>query len=181
MWLKKGICDSKRLSDARVLELEKVIRGTASVAVAITAPSVERYNALYDKFRNLNHLLAWEHAKGLENALAKRQVPWGMLDQFSKQMIVPNYAQLPESFVLKQQVRAESDPIVAGASICARACYLRSLDALSEDCGMALPKGAGVQAKEALHRLAHQEGMDALGRFAKLHFKTVKDLKDVPL
>ena len=173
-WLKAGVRDCKSLSDGRVMELAKVIYNTPHTAFGLLAPSLESYNRLYNRFKNLNRLLAWQHAKSLEEALEKKRVPWGLLDEFSKRPLVLDYFKDPSSsFVLKQKVRAESDPVVAAASILARHRYLKALQELSERCGQVLPKGAGDTVPAALRALMAKEGREALKHFAKLHFKTV--------
>ncbi|HOO92552.1 MAG TPA: DUF3378 domain-containing protein, partial [Opitutales bacterium] len=69
-WIKAGIRDSKSVSsDKQIFALEKIIRGTDGVIVETAFAGMPKYNELYAKFRNLNRLLAWFHARALENAL----------------------------------------------------------------------------------------------------------------
>ena len=174
-WLKNGLKESKQVtSDARVFKLEQLVRGTKGVVVELAYAGMEKYNQLYSKFNNLNNLLAWFHAKALEGALKKRPVSEGLLDQFTTSKLVQRYLKV-ENFNLQQQVRAEADPVVAAASIIARAEYLRQLKRLSEQADMPLPKGCGTQAKEALQKLISSQGIEAMSKFIKLHFKTFQE------
>lgn len=171
-WLKNGLKESKQVSsDARVFKLEQLVRNAKGVVVEVAYAGMEKYNQLYSKFNNLNNLLAWFHAKALEGALKKRSVSEGLLDQFATTNLVQRYLKV-ENFNLQQQVRAESDPVVAAASIIARAEYLRQLKRLSEQATMPLPKGCGSQAKEVLQKLIELQGRDSMSKFIKLHFKT---------
>jgi ribonuclease HIII len=171
-WLQSGLRESKKLgSDLTVFKMEQLVRRTHGVVVEIAFAGMEKYNALYKKFGNLNELLAWLHAKSLDNALKKRWVSEGLLDQFSRGKLVQKYLE-STNFNLKQRVRAEEDPVVAAASVVARAEYLRQLKKLSDEAGMPLPKGAGTRVQEIAHTLVKNLGQERLGCFAKLHFKT---------
>jgi len=136
------------------------------------------YNALYIKFgRNLNKLLAWFHATAITSALEQRHAPWGMLDQFTKQPLVQNQLNVP-NFELKMQTKAEEDPVVAAASIIARATYIYSMKKLSEECGIELKKGASAEVRKQAVEIVKKFGPEGLKRFAKLHFKTAIEAID---
>ena len=64
-----NIRDSKKISDGRILEMAPDIRIIFPHSIIAIDP--QRYNELYVKIRNLNRLLAWEHAKALETLLEK--------------------------------------------------------------------------------------------------------------
>ncbi len=129
---------------------------------------------LYNKFGNLNKMLAWMHAKAVENALAEKHVSWGMLDQFTKQPLVQRQLDIP-NFELKMQTKAESDPVVAAASIIARATYIYAMGKLSEESGIKLKKGASAEVKNQAVEICKKFGKDALSKYAKMHFKTAKE------
>lgn len=176
-WLKGGVQDSKTMSQGRILSLAKQIRETPKVVCETSFCSMAKYNALMAKPRaNLNHLLAWLHARCLEKALQRRFVPWALLDQFSKQPLVQRYLSAPENFELRMRTKAESDPVVAAASIIARATFLDKMDALSQQLGTPIPRGAGPKAKAALRSLYRTQGSDVLNDYVKRHFKTVSEV-----
>ena len=172
-WMEEGIRDSKQItSDKAIITLDKIIRGTKSVVVKTTWASMEKYNELYYKLgANLNKLLAWMHARALKDALQVRKVEWGNLDQFSEKALVQNYFK-GESFELRMQVRAESDPVVAAASIVARAEYIRQMKKLSDKYGEKLLRGCGPNVKEQAINIVKKLGKEELKQFAKMHFKT---------
>jgi ribonuclease HIII len=176
-WMQKGVKDSKAIgSDQRIFDLEKIIRTTQGVVVETAFAGMPKYNELYAKFNNLNRLLAWFHARALEAALNRRLVPWGLLDQFSKQPITASFLKEHKGFDLRQRTKAESDPVVAAASIIARAQYVRAIRALEEQAGMEIPKGSGSQAAQALRELVAKKGRDCTSAFVKEHFKTVAEV-----
>ena len=62
-----NVRDSKKISDGMIKTLAVDIKTLCRFSVVAIGP--ERYNELYKKIRNLNRLLAWGHAKALENIL----------------------------------------------------------------------------------------------------------------
>tara|TARA_B100001248_G_scaffold262395_1_gene258075 strand:+ start:8167 stop:9138 length:972 start_codon:yes stop_codon:yes gene_type:complete len=181
-WMQEGLKETKRVSsDAVVLKLDKMIRKTKGVVVTTTYASMPKYNELYHKFGdNLNKLLAWMHAKSLEDALKKRRAPWGMLDQFTKQPLVQDYFK-EDPIDLKMQTKAEEDPVVAAASIVARAAYIRAMQKLSKEFGEQLLKGASAQVKAQAGKIVEKFGKDALINYAKLHFRTAREVLGLPV
>jgi len=176
-WQEEGLVETKRVtSDAAVLKLDKMIRSTKGVVVKTTFARMPKYNELYRKFgSNLNKLLAWMHSKSLEEALKVHPVSWGMLDQFSKQPLVQQYFK-DSGFNLKMQTKAESDPVVAAASIVSRAVFIREMNKLSEEFGEKLAKGASVKVKTQAKQIVKKFGPEALGKFAKMHFNTAAEV-----
>lgn len=175
-WLDSGLKESKKVaSDAAALEMARMVKSTKGVVAKVSYAGMEKYNALYIKFgRNLNKLLAWMHAQAIKSALAERHVPWGMLDQFTKQPLVQRQLSVP-GFELKMRTKAEEDPVVAAASIIARATYIYQMRKLSDEFGARLLKGSGAGVREQAAEIVRKFGADALKRFAKLHFKTAAE------
>ncbi len=175
-WLKAGIRDSKKISDGPILKLDKMIRETDGVVAETVFCGMGKYNELMGKpGGNVNRLMAWQHAKALEKALEKKPVPRGLLDQFSKQPLVQRYFKDRE-FELEMRTKAESDPVVAAASIVARAEYVRQMKKLSDCFGEKLQKGASARVKEQAGRIIRKFGAAALADFAKLHFRTAHEV-----
>ncbi|RKX35449.1 MAG: ribonuclease HIII [Verrucomicrobia bacterium] len=187
-WTKAGIRDSKTITDRKILDLDRLIRDTRKAVVKTVFCGMHRYNDLMGKPRaNLNKLLAWQHAKALEQALGARKVPWGMLDQFSRKDLVSGYFSTPE-FELRMRTKAEDDPVVAAASVVARAEFVRQMGRLSVQLGEKLVKGAGPKVVEQAASIVEKLGAPALRDFGKLHFRTAYEvvsaagkLDDLPL
>ncbi len=165
-----GVKDSKRTSDNRVKELAADIkRGYVHSVVAI---GPERYNALYERFRNLNKLLAWAHARVIENILVTTRAGLAITDQFGdERFVLSALMQNGRNIELVQKVRAEEDMAVAAASILARAEFLYRLRGLGQDVSSELPKGSSPQVEAAARELVKRDGPDVLRKVAKLHFK----------
>jgi ribonuclease HIII len=165
-----GVRDSKRLSDNRVRDIAETLRSGYVHAVVAVGP--ERYNDLYRNFRNLNKLLAWAHARAIENILAAVDCRKAVTDQFGDERFVKDaLLKKGKAIELDQRPRAEEDAAVAAASIIARAEFLKRLHFLGKDIGVVLPKGASAQVEEAAVELVRRLGRDALDKVAKVHFK----------
>ncbi|MDR0353832.1 MAG: ribonuclease HIII [Opitutaceae bacterium] len=179
-WLKAGVKDSKKIADGQIIKLDERIRKTPGAVVEVFAwEHMPKYNELMAKPRaNLNLLLAWQHAKGLVAALDRKWVPWGLLDQFSEQPLVQRELKKKDvkNFELRMRTKAEEDPVVAAASVCARAEYVRQMAKLSKKFGAKLTKGAGPLVKQQAAELIQKFGARALGEFAKLHFRTAYEV-----
>ena len=142
-WMEAGIRDSKTITDGAIIKMAKSIKETNGVVVKTAYTGMIKYNELYGKFgQNLNKLLAWLHGRSLLDALEVKKPRWGLLDQFSKQPLVQQYVK-DSDFDLKMRTKAEEDPVVAAASIIARATWLEQMKKLEENAGCTLPKGSG--------------------------------------
>lgn len=178
-WIKAGVKDSKKISEMQIFKLDQIIRDTRNVAVKTFQLGMPKYNELMAKPRaNLNLLLAWQHSIALLEALNEKRVPWGLLDQFTEQPLVQRELKRKglENFELKMRTKAEEDPVVAAASIVARAEFQRQMNQLSKKFGDKLQKGAGPLVKEQGARIIKEFGAKALGEFAKLHFRTAYEV-----
>lgn len=169
--------DSKRISDNVIKELDFQIRSICIYSVVVIGP--EKYNLLYNKMKNLNKLLAWGHARVIENILLRVDCKKAISDQFGSELYIKNaLMKLGKKIELTQTPRAEADLGVAAASILARAEFLRKMERLSEECGFELSKGASEQVDSAARKIVQQMGKDALNRFVKLHFKNTTRITD---
>ena len=166
--------DSKKISDGRILELAPDIKTICPHSVIAIGP--QKYNELYAKIKNLNRLLAWGHAKALENLLERGVTcERAISDQFGDERLILNALQAKgRTIVLEQRTKAESDLAVAAASILARAEFLLRLKRLSSEVGTTLPKGASPAVELAAKMIIKKHGQERLGSVAKLHFKTTK-------
>ena len=167
--------DSKKISDGRILELAPDIRLLCPHSLVAIGP--QRYNELYAKIKNLNRLLAWGHARALENLLQQVECDLAIADQFGDERLILNALQEKGKQIrLVQRTKAESDLAVAAASILARAEFLQRLDRLSQELNTTLPKGASPAVELAGRVVVKKYGRDRLGTVAKLHFKTTKQV-----
>lgn len=169
--LELGVRDSKRLSDATVLSLASKLRSRYPHSIVKLFP--HKYNELYEKFHNLNRLLAWGHATAIEELVIATGCKQVIIDQFASEHVVETALKKKQLEVsLTQRHHGEADPVVAGASILARAAFLEGLEQLGKSIEFPLPKGASSQVIAAGKQIVAKHGKEKLGQVAKLHFKT---------
>lgn len=180
--MKAGIMDSKRISSAdKIRKLAAIIRETPGIAFHIITLPPLRYNELYSEFRNLNRMLAWAHVSVIEKLLLQvPDCPRSLSDQFAKEFVLQKaLAGKRIKIQLDQRTKAESDIAVAAASILARERFVEWMDKTSTAGGITLPLGASAAVVKAARSVIEKHGADALGKVAKLHFKTTQQVDDL--
>jgi ribonuclease HIII len=166
-----GVGDSKNIADTRIGDLAKLIRENTRWHTLVFNP--EKYNPLYNRFQNLNRLLAWGHCTCLKELLQTCSAKKALLDQFgNKETALYYHKQLKLDVILEQRTHAEEDLAVAAASILARENFLKHLEALGRENHITLPKGAGAPVIKALHKIREEKGLGVFPKIAKMHFKT---------
>ena len=177
--LQGGIQDSKRIgSDARIRSLADLIRNTPGMVSDTVMIAPERYNQLYTEFGNLNRLLAWGHARVIENLLElKPDCPRALSDQFANPSLIKKALLTKgQEIQLDQRTKAESDLAVAAASILAREKFIDWMQHAGRKWGKVLPRGASGAVKETAGNLVKSHGADMLPQVAKMHFKTAAEV-----
>ena len=176
-----GVKDSKNLSDNANLRLAQEIAKICKGRFVIIEISPERYNLLYEQFKkekkNLNTLLAWGHAKAIEEILSKVDCEVAIADQFAdERFILGKLQEKGKKLRLIQMHKAEQNIAVAAASILARARFLKKLSKLSNEYKIDLTKGASQTVIENAKKIVDMHGKDSLRKVAKLHFKTTNEV-----
>ena len=187
-WADAGVRDSKSISsDKKMAELAEVIRTTPGCVVNVVCVGNEAYNRLYTKMRSVNTLLAWGHARVIENMMGLRYkmnpAPVKAIsDQFaaSKSVIEKALMSGGREIQLVQRHKAEEDIAVAAASILARDEFVKRLAALERQYEMKLPKGASAAVDAAAKLLVESRGADELAKVAKTHFRTALRAQGLP-
>jgi ribonuclease HIII len=172
---KLNVRDSKRITtDRAALDLADAIAKALGDRFAIVAIGPAAYNKLYRTMGSVNRILAWGHARAIENLLDKVPgCPRALSDQFGPtRQIEQALLKKGRAIKLEQRTKAESDPAVAAASILARAGFLRALRTLGTRHGVELPKGASEQTRKAGVELVRKHGPVVLIETAKCHFRT---------
>ena len=170
-----GVQDSKRISsDSRIRALADAIRKNSMGLIEVVLIGPAKYNELYEKFGNLNKLLAWGHARVIENLLAKKpECPRSLSDQFADaRLIEQSLLRYGRKIDIQQRPRAESDIAVAAASILAREAFINWLDREGKRLGIRLERGVSPAVKTAAEKLVEGNGPEALRQVAKVHFRT---------
>ncbi len=174
-----NVRDSKTITtDKAAQDLAKKIRARLADKFVVVSIGPAAYNRLYATMGSVNRILAWGHARAIENLLEKVPTcPRALSDQFGpEQQIQRALQQKGRKIKLEQRHKAESDVAVAAASILARSGFLTAMDKLGEKVGVKLPKGASDKVKQVAGEIAKKHGGAAFLDVAKCHFKTTDDV-----
>ncbi len=174
--LNMGVQDSKNIkSDKKIIKISLDIKKVLKNKFAIVAIGPEAYNKMYYNFSNLNKLLAWGHARALENLLEKVPNCKSVLaDKFGNERLIKNaLMEKGKKLKLVQQTKAERDIAVAAASILARAEFVRRMNMLEKQLDdIKLYKGCSAKVEEAAKKIVRKYGKNELTKYVKIHFKT---------
>ena len=187
-WSDLGVRDSKNISsDKKIAELAEKIRHTPGCVVNTVVIGNEAYNRLYLKMKSVNALLAWGHARVIENLMGLRYQMnpppvKAISDQFaaSKSVIEKALMAAGREIELVQRHKAEADIAVAAASILARDEFVKGLARLEKQFSVKLPKGASSAVDAAAKSFVELSGADALAKISKMHFRTALRAQGLP-
>ena len=127
--------------------------------------------------KNLNKLLAWGHARAIENILEKTHCNFAISDKFGDESFIESaLMKNGRNIKLKQMCKAESDIAVAAASILARAAFVQKLEDMEKTYGIKFQKGCSNLVKEDAKVFIQKYGKDRLKEVCKAHFKTFKEV-----
>lgn len=179
-WKSAGVRDSKSIgSDAQIAKLATLIRETPKCVTAVVPIGNEAYNRMHKSNGSVNRVLAWGHARVIENLMLQRHrmVPApvrAISDQFAqdKETVGKALMTLGREIELVQRHRAEEDLAVAAASILARDEFVQRLKRLETEYGVKLPKGASSAVEDAARVFVEKHGAALLPKVAKMHFRT---------
>ncbi len=183
-----GVQDSKNIkSDKKMAALAKLIRETPGCVYSVVPIGPEAYNRLYKSMRSVNAMLAWAHARVIENLMGQRHrmnpLPERAIsDQFAanKSTVAEALMSLGREIELVQRHKAEADIAVAAASILARDEFVSRLKKLGDEFDMEFPKGASKLVDAAGVDFVARHGAESLPKVAKMHFRTSYRVRGLP-
>ena len=177
--LEVGVKDSKLIgTDQAMFAVARQIHAILRDRFSLITIGPAKLNQLYGTFDNLNRILAWGHARALENLLEKcPDCPRAISDQFGQGNLVHRaLMERGQKIALDEHPKAEADIAVAAASILARERYVQEMQRLSTATGLLLPKGAGPKVVETAKEFLKLHPKGELANFAKTFFKTMESL-----
>ncbi len=172
-----GVRDSKTLNETQISHLSKEIISIVGNNYNIVSISPKKYNTLYEEFKNLNKLLNWAHSKAIENLLDNVKCNIVITDKFSNSTLNIENNKNHSSVEFRQITKAEKFVGVAAASILARNKFNEWFIKHSK-AGLDFFKGSS-RSVDHLKELIKKIGKENLVEYAKLHYKTIKDILQV--
>jgi ribonuclease HIII len=183
-----GVQDSKNIkSQKKMAELARVIREMPGCVSTVVPIGNESYNRLHRSMRTVNAMLAWAHARVIENLMGQRHrmkppPERAISDQFAatKSVVAKALMSMGQEIELVQRHKAEADLAVAAASILARDEFVSRLKKLGDQFEMELPKGASAAVVKAGEVFVAKYGAEELPKVAKMHFRTSYKVRGLP-
>jgi len=125
--VRRGVRDSKTLSNSRILDLSKLIKENCPSEVLSLPPP--QYDLAYQQHgRNLTRLLAWAHAQVIDRLGQRVRVDKAMSDQFGDESLLTEALETVGCTIpVEQRRRAERRLAVAAASVVARAEFVSAI------------------------------------------------------
>ena len=174
-----GIKDSKKLSDAKIMEIGQ--RLSKEISFSKLTLSNEKYNEMIAKGENLNTLKAKMHNKALINVYAKhKDANYIYVDQFVNVKTYYSYLKNEKNVINENVVfetKGESSyPSVALSSVIARYAFLLEKAKLEKKYGLLIPKGCNQNVIDFAHQFIKKFSLTEFSKIAKQDFSTYKKI-----
>ncbi len=153
--------DTKRMDDEEVIEKAELLKPLVKLRCVNLRP--ERFNALYEKYGNLNRLMDDAYRKLVERVAEEFSPHRVVVDAYSSR------SPFEREGVLFEKKAEDRYPEVSVASILAKSRYLKELDQLGGELSLKLPRGSGREARELAESLLRSDPEKAR-RLVKLTF-----------
>lgn len=170
-----GVKDSKELTDFQIDNIAQQIKTKYPNNYSIISIHPDKYNQLYENFKNLNKLLNWAHSKAIETLLNIIKTKNVIIDKFSKEPLSISTKSEFENINFVQITKAEKYLGVAAASILARN-EMNNWFRKKQSEGFDVLKGASFEVETSAKKIHSIHGNETLRNLVKLHFKTTKKI-----
>ncbi len=171
-----GITDSKKLNKDDIHRIAEELYSKYANRISLQIFTNELYNSEYEKYKNLNHLLASGHISVINDLIDKESSIDGIIaDKFADEALIRNGVK-NSKIPLIQRTKGESNAAVAAASIIARYEFEKEMEKLSSIYETTLPFGAGANVKNTAKMIFEKWGVECLKSVVKKHFKTYNEI-----
>lgn len=169
-----GVRDSKKLTDAKILEVVPKIIKKIPYETAIYTNEEYNNNPSY----NMNKIKAILHNKVLLNLLKKDNYNYDkvVVDQFCYPKNYFGYLKEANNVFRKIDFTTKAEDkclSVACGSLISRYIFIKEMDKISKSLGKTVPKGAGIQVDEYGKWVVKTHGKEILKKLPNLTLKTL--------
>lgn len=172
-----GVRDSKKLTDAKILEVvPKIIKQIPYETIIYTN---EEYNN-HPEY-NMNKIKAILHNKALLSLMKKENYNYDkvVVDQFCYPRNYFGYLKESNNVFRKIDFTTKAEDkclSVACGSLISRYVFIKEMEKISKKLGKTVPKGAGIQVDEFGREIVNKFGKEILKDIAKLNFKNTEKI-----
>ena len=170
-----GIHNYKKLNDSTLSYTANKIRSKLQ-HTSITLGN-ESYNDIFDKFKNLNHLLAWNHLKLIEDNLKQGFCANVLSEQYGNgQLLKKSLLAKRINVTLNQRHHCDTNLAVACAQILATDTLKYQFEKMKKTYSFSFPEGTSLNVVEATKDFLLKYDQDELHSVAKEHFRITDQL-----
>lgn len=177
-----GVCDSKKISDERILKIAPLIAKRIKYKSIIL--SNKEYNQYHKQGYNMNKIKSIMHNKVLYQMISEEKPKYDyiIVDEFAKENKYYEYIkdatniQKDITFMTKAEDKCLS---VACASIISRYIFIKEFDKLCDNLHLPLPKGAGNDVDQLGKEIVEKYGQEKLEEVAKINFMNTNRILNI--
>ncbi len=167
-----GVKDSKLIPDNEIKKIEVDLKKIVKDKYDIITINPEKYNSLFEQFKNLNKILAWAHTKAIQNLIDNVNCKNVISDKFGNEFLIKSELSKKNIDInIYQTTKGERFTGVAAASVLARAKVIDWFKTKSKEIGFEIPKGAGEQVNLIAQKVLQKTNKEYLSKMIKFHFK----------
>jgi len=167
-----GVKDSKLIPDNEIKKIEVDLKKIVKDKYDIITINPEKYNSLFEQFKNLNKILAWAHTKAIQNLIDNVSCKNVISDKFGNEFFIKSELSKKNIDInIYQTTKGERFIGVAAASVLARAKVIDWFKTKSKEIGFEIPKGAGEQVNLIAQKILQKTNKEYLSKMIKFHFK----------
>lgn len=169
-----GVKDCKELNDYEIVTLAKQIKAIEDISYYTLSLYPDELNKLVvNKDNNMNTVLAILHLNVVNHISGETNCKLALIDQFADDSLILDLdaTRFKMGIELEQRPKAESNVVVAAASILARDAFLTSINELSNRVGITLPHGCGKTVIQKGRRLVDKFDPSILLECGKINFE----------
>ena len=176
--VKLGVRDSKKLTDADMLQIGPLLMERIPHSLLIVTP--QKYNQVHAE-NNLNAIKAKLHNQAYINLAKKIELPsFKIIDQFTPETSYYRYLKNDTQIIrgIHFETKAEDKYLsVAVGSIISRYGFLKTWEEMEQKYDITFPKGSSDKVDILAQEFVDLYGFERLGEVAKLHFKNTEKIR----
>ncbi len=135
--------------------------------------SNKSFNEIYEKMKNINHMLAWGHARVIENVLNQSPCKYALSNQFNNASLInSSLMSKGKGITILHKPKPSENITVSAATILAQDAYLMNLQKINDTFNMTFPRGCSTNVLETARTFAGKHGKESLNYIAKLSFES---------
>lgn len=176
LFIELGVDAYKKLNDDMIKKIASEIKKFAIYSTVVISPL--EYNELYDYHKTSQKISALGHVKVIDDILKKEKCEYAISNklvdnEFIQELLTENAIDIK----VDQFCRGEEDIALSAAFIIARAEFIDRIQTMEKNYGLTILRGSNRNITKCAQIFCDKYGKNRLNEVAKIHFRTVQNLK----